>query len=231
MDASAQVTFSFLSSLLFSLGSWHMGECSHSQIESSSSVAGVSGNILLTYPDMWYFSDFGTSQADRADQPSEFLLWRWIFLGKASFLLHRGHYQWVPSSPVAHTGSNCCANLYLIGPCSSASKDCMSHRSIREFRCSQMEETLFQTRLLENNRYLCKTKENFFSLIAIFTPGSISWQVLQEPWVHIISMWDGWPNTTLLGAPPKEIKLACLNDTNTSVYPITVHNNQETETT
>lgn len=153
MDASAQVTFSFLSTLLLSLGSWHMGECSHSQIESSSSVAGVSGNILLTHPDMWCFSDFGTSQADRADQPSEFLLWRWIFLGKASFLLHRGHYQWVPSSPVAHTGSNCCANLYLIGPCSSASKDCMSHRSIREFRCSQMEETLIQTRVSESNCY------------------------------------------------------------------------------
>lgn len=89
MDASAQVTFSFLSTLLFSLGSWHMGECSHSQIESSSSVAGVSGNILLTHPDMWCFSDFGTSQADRADQPSEFLLWRWIFWEKpvSSFMV------------------------------------------------------------------------------------------------------------------------------------------------
>lgn len=141
MDASAQVTFSFLSSFLFSLGSW----C-------DSADTARKRVFLLTHRCLWKHPYWHAQTCDASVilEPvkligqinhQSFFLEMDFFLRKASFLLYRGHYQWVPSSPVAHTGSNCCGNLYLIGPCNSASQDFNAHRSIREFMLSNGRDT------------------------------------------------------------------------------------------
>lgn len=174
---------------------------------------------------MWCFSDFGTSQADRAGQPSEFLLWRWIFWEKpvSSFI--------VVIINEFHQAQLSILEVIAVETCILLDPAVLHPRIVCHTGASESSDALKWKRHLFRQEFQKATVTNvkqrkicffFFQLLAIFTPGSISWQVPQEPWVHIISMWDGWPNTTLLGAPPKEIKLVFLNDTNTSVYPITL---------